>query len=121
MPFPPLIISTIVENCIKHGLTPGGSLLIDLSLCRETRPEGDCLLFRCVNNGPAFPEDILELINSPEIPEHLGTHIGLAGIKSTLMNQYGRHVNLAIENTATGATVTIRIPLSELGKADMQS
>ena len=121
LPFPPLIISTIVENCIKHGLTPGENLLIRLSLSREMCPDGECLLFRCVNNGPVFPDDILELINSPDIPEHIGTHIGLAGIKSTLMDQYGRQVAFAIENTATGATVTIRIPLSELGKAGMQS
>ena len=117
--FPPLVISTIVENCIKHGLTPGSVLNIDISLKKAQTPEGELMLFKCINNGPGFPEDVVELINSPDVPEHIGTHVGLLSIKSTLMSQYGQTAGFRIENTPTGATVSISIYVNELRKVNM--
>ncbi len=125
--FPPLIISTIVENCIKHGLMPGRPLSIDLILHRIDPPgagfshpagqdglQESFLLFEARNNGPAFPEDVIRMVNSPEMPPRDTTHIGLAGVKQTLKSHFQDHCIFQIQNTSEGVTVLIQVSLDAL-------
>jgi len=110
--FPPLIISTIVENCIKHGLLPGEVLDIRISLEQVREDEGDKLVFKCINSGPSFPEDIVASINSKETPENITTHVGLMSIKNTLNSQYKDHVTFRIDNNDNGVVVSIRLDMN---------
>ena len=114
--FPPLIISTIVENCIKHGLMPGRALSIDLVLKTINREEatGKILLFRAFNNGPAFPQEFLSMVNSSEMPPRDSTHIGLTGVKQTLNTQFGDHCLFRIMNDPDGVTVLIEVDMDAL-------
>lgn len=112
--FPPLIISTIVENCIKHGLVSDTVLDITISLKKTNDNGKEVLLFTCSNSGPTFPEDIVSSINNREMSGNITTHIGLASIKSTLNSQYSDHVIFRLDNTDTGVKVTIQLDFDVL-------
>ncbi|MBI3138426.1 MAG: histidine kinase [Sphingobacteriales bacterium] len=52
---PRFILQPLAENAVKHGLKSTGLMTeILLSICRE----GDSLLIRIADNGPAFPEEL---------------------------------------------------------------
>lgn len=114
--FPPLIISTIVENCIKHGLVPGEKLDIGIILNRKISEDRDYLIFKCINSGPAFPQEIIDSINSKEISNNSSTHIGLTSIKNTLYSQYNDQVVFTINNTDNGVIATIELEMQALEK-----
>ena len=145
--FPPLIISTIVENCIKHGLVPGRELSIDLVLKAidraeaspalvplfhaetgssgqvllfhaETESSGQVLLFRARNNGPSFPQEVLDMVNSPQMPSLDATHIGLAGVKQTLKSQFQDHCIFQLQNDPEGVTVLIEVDMQALRRKE---
>lgn len=115
--FPPLIISTIVENCIKHGLVPGRELHIDLKLIRHEEAGVEYLLFQAENNGPAFPDPVLSMVNDPGTPDTATTHIGLLSVKQTLASLVPKEEffqPFRITNEADGVVVTIKVPLSSI-------
>ena len=131
--FPPLVISTIVENCIKHGLVQKETLKISLRLstdsCREPArsavlPDGwageteELFVFEARNNGPSFPEDVLTLINSTEIPDRNSTHIGLQSVKQTLHSLYGEDCLFRLRNETEGVLVSILIRMDTLLKRE---
>ena len=112
--FPPLIISTIVENCIKHGLVPGRELHIDLKLVRSVEEGCEYLLFQSRNNGPAFPDAVLAMVDDPGAADTATTHIGLLSVKQTLHALAADGDPFRIKNEADGVLVTIKVPLSSI-------
>ena len=132
LPFPPLIISTIVENCIKHGLLPGQSLRISLVLKKVVysapaaqdgsgaEDSQEYLLFEARNNGPAFPESVLAMVNSAEIPDKNTTHIGLISVKQTLHARFQDHCLFQIRNARGGVIVTIQAAMNAFQKEVQQ-
>ena len=110
--FPPLVISTIVENCIKHGLAGTDILKISLRLARE----GNAFVFEAENNGPAFPDPVLHMVNSAEVPDKNTTHIGLLSVKQTLYSLYKDACSFKIQNHPDGVLVSIRIDMEALKK-----
>ena len=95
--FPPMMLITLVENAIKHGLGPlpeGGR--IDVA----TRVEGDMLEVRVADTGAGFNMSS-------------GSGIGLANIRSRLAALYRGRASLALEsNGARGVVSVIRVPLA---------
>ena len=134
--FPPLVISTIVENCIKHGLVSKEVLQISLRLasapCRETAegsalapgwaaPDEELFVFESRNNGPGFPESVLSLINSAEIPDRNSTHIGLQSVKQTLYSLFGDDCVFRLRNDPGGVLVSILIRMDTLKKREINT
>ena len=98
--FPPMMIQTLVENSIKHGLEPkaeGG----DLSVKAEIRHGKLCVTVTDTGLGFAGAAG----------GETAGTGIGLANIRERLSLLYGSKGTLTIANNPVGGTiVTITVP-----------
>jgi signal transduction histidine kinase len=93
--FPTMMILTLLENAIKHGLEPkpqGGEVKISAAIKDEK------LVLEVVDTGIGF---------SP----NSGSGIGLANIRERLRLLYGKDAALMIErNDPTGTRATITIP-----------
>jgi hypothetical protein len=94
-PFPPMMLITLVENAIKHGLAPlpeGGRIDID------ARCEAGVLQVRVADTGAGFQ-------NSS------GSGIGLANIRSRLAALYGGRARFDLEaNEPRGVVSIIAVP-----------
>ena len=94
-PFPPMMLQTLIENSIKHGLEPkvaGGTITV------RARVEGATLHVDVVDDGIGFNL-------------HAGNGVGLANIRERLALLYGKDAELVIETPAAGgACVSIRLP-----------
>jgi signal transduction histidine kinase len=97
-PMPPMMLLTLVENAIKHGLnpSPGGGLI------RVTaRANSDALSMTVADTGIGFASAS-------------GPGIGLANISARLAAQFGDRASLTLENNELGgATATIVLPLTD--------
>lgn len=94
-PFPPLMLQTLIENSIKHGLEPkisGGTIVVRASVQDATLHVDVC------DDGVGFNL-------------HADDGVGLANIRERLALLYGKDAEMAIEApVAGGACVSIRIP-----------
>lgn len=94
---PPMVLPTLVENAIKHGLSPlpeGGR--IDIA----ARRDGDDLLIDVRDNGAGFSSTG-------------GSGVGLANTRSRLAALFGPRANLALSAAAPrGVQASLRIPLA---------
>lgn len=94
-PFPPMMLQTLIENSIKHGLEPkieGGT--IDVT----ARVDGATLEVQVCDDGVG-------------IDLHADDGVGLANIRERLALLYGKDAELVISAPATGgACATVRIP-----------
>jgi hypothetical protein len=98
-PFPPLMLQTLIENAIKHGLEPsiaGGRIEV------SARVEEATLVVDVFDNGVGF---------APLSNEGLG----LANIHERLQLLFGRDAELVIESPPNGGTrASIRMPYQML-------
>jgi sensor histidine kinase YesM len=94
--FPPLALSTLTENAIKHGLNPlpqGGAIEI------TARAEDGRLRVSVADTGAG-------------LQQHSGTGAGIANLRARLAALYGDWGNLAFEaNVPRGIRATIVVPL----------
>jgi sensor histidine kinase YesM len=99
--FPPMMIQTLVENSIKHGLEPkaeGGHLAVKA----EIRHGKLCVTV--ADTGLGFA-------GAAAGGETAGTGVGLANIRERLSLLYGAKATLTIANNPVGGTiVTITVP-----------
>ncbi len=95
---PPLVLPTLVENAVKHGLSPqpaGGHVEIG------AEREGDTLLLWVEDNGAGFSGSG-------------GTGVGLANTRARLAALYGARASLALRAVAPqGVRAEVRLPWSE--------
>jgi hypothetical protein len=95
LPFPPLMLPSLVENAIKHGLEPqreGGSVRIGASRDNGT------LRLTVADTGRGFAETI-------------GAGVGLANIRERLAALYGDKARLdLVANEPHGVVATIEVP-----------
>jgi signal transduction histidine kinase len=95
-PFPPLLLISLVENAIKHGLEPkpgAGQLTI------AARQDGQSLHVSVRDDGVGFGSAG-------------GTGIGLRNIRETLASLFGHSGKLTVEpGEHGGVTATIEVPL----------
>lgn len=94
---PPMMLLTLVENAIKHGLGPlpeGGFIRID------AKADADALHVQVADTGCGF-------ISTS------GTGTGLANIRARLTAAYGKRARLAFKpNAPRGVTAGITVPLT---------
>jgi signal transduction histidine kinase len=95
--FPPMMIQTLVENAIKHGLEPkaeGGELRVRAEVVHGK------LAVTVADTGLGFGRAATA-----------GTGVGLANIRERLQLLYGPKASLTVaENTPSGTRVTITVP-----------
>jgi sensor histidine kinase YesM len=101
-PVPPMMLLTLAENAIKHGLNPSP----DGGLMRVTaRTDGELLILSVADTGVGFRPGS-------------GTGTGLANIRARLAAQFGDDARLALENNELGGvTATIALPLMSAAMA----
>ena len=96
---PPLMLPSLVENAIKHGLEPvreGGRIEI------STRIEGDRLIVTVTDNGRG-----MSLVKASS------DGVGLSNIRERLLALYGGAASLALEdNSPRGVVARISVPLA---------
>ncbi len=95
---PSLVIQTLVENCIKHGiskLTKDG--LIQIKFFKEN----EFLTGIIYDNGPGIQMENI----------HKGT--GLNNILTRLEQIYGKNHTIQLENTGNGTKVLLKIPIKK--------
>ena len=97
--FPPLMLPSLVENAIKHGLEPqreGGTVLISAQALDGR------LRLTVSDTGRGFGDTV-------------GAGVGLANIRERLTGLYGESARLTLESNApTGVIATIEVPLDGL-------
>jgi hypothetical protein len=92
---PPLLLQTLVENAVKHGIAAraaGGDLLIRAALI------ADGMLVEVENTGQLLP------------PAPGGTQLGLSNLRERLRILYGDRATLQLENRNGRVAATVRIP-----------
>ena len=97
--FPPMMLQSLVENSIKHGLEPkpdGGAVTISADIVDGR------LRVTVADSGLGFAA-----------ASRPGTGVGLANVRERLSALYGGRARLSIEaNDPTGTIVTIDVPYS---------
>lgn len=92
---PPMMLTTLVENAIKHGLSPlpeGGLVRID------AHEDGRCVRILVSDTGQGFQAN-------------LGTGVGLANVRARLAILYADAASLALsEGTPRGIKATVVVP-----------
>jgi sensor histidine kinase YesM len=100
VPFPPMMLITLIENAIKHGLNKladGGTITV-----RAARRDNSLLL--CVADTG---------VGLPPSGNHLHDGIGLGNIRERLASMYGERARFTLApNLPHGAVATIEIPLN---------
>jgi len=95
--FPPMMIQTLVENAIKHGLEPkpeGGKLSVRAQIVHGK------LQVVVADTGLGFGKAATA-----------GTGVGLANIRERLQLLFGTRASLTVaENSPSGTVVTITVP-----------
>ena len=93
---PPMMLQTLVENAIKHGLEPksgGGTIWI------MARSGNGTVIVTVADDGKGFSDD------------GAGTGIGLRNVRERLRLTYGAAASFAIlANFPDGVTATITVP-----------
>ncbi len=95
---PPLVVQTLVENCIKHGLEPkpGGGMIL---ICAESREAK--LLITVADDGIGLQTGTS------------GTGLGLRNVRERLKLTFGDDAQCALTlNTPSGMKATITMPLT---------
>jgi signal transduction histidine kinase len=95
--FPPMMLQSLVENAIKHGLEPkadGGQLIVSAEIVHGK------LAVTVIDTGLGFGKAATA-----------GTGIGLNNIRERLALLYGNKASLSVtEPTGGGTSVTITVP-----------
>jgi len=94
-PFPPMMLQTLIENAIKHGLEP--------------KIAGGTVTVRAYVDGATLHVEVCD--DGIGIDPHADDGIGLANIRERLQLLYGAHAELAIHTPAAGgACALIKLP-----------
>lgn len=97
--FPPMMLQSLVENSIKHGLEPkpeGGALTISADIANGR------LRVTVADTGLGFA-----------VAARPGSGVGLANVRERLAALYGGAARVSIEaNSPSGTIVTIEVPYS---------
>jgi predicted nucleic acid-binding Zn-ribbon protein len=103
--FPPMMIQSLVENAIKHGLEP--------------KPEGGTLKVKCEIVHGKLAVTVADTGLGFGKAATAGTGVGLANVRERLQLLYGAKASVTVaENQPCGTIVTITVPYKSLGAAD---
>lgn len=100
VPFPPLMIQTLVENAIKHGLEPKVGP-VSLTVSAQSSADGLGVVVEVADSG----------VGLQSAPETQGTGMGLKSVRERLQLIYGAEAKLEISGFESGGVVArIQIP-----------
>jgi two-component system LytT family sensor kinase len=109
---PPLVLQPIVENAVKHGISPqlhGGDIRISARV--DARNRDGQLILTVSDTGAGAARDALRRGRE--------AGVGLRNVERRLAGQYGATASLAIRSgPGEGTTVEIRLPLRQQIPAD---
>jgi hypothetical protein len=101
-PMPPMILPTLVENAIKHGIGP--------------LPAGGRIELRAVRDGDAMQVEVHD--SGAGFQGASGTGVGLANTRARLAALYGTGAGLQLcARPGGGVAAVLRIPLTRTGPA----
>jgi signal transduction histidine kinase len=110
LPIAPLMLLTLVENAIKHGVgrsVTGGRIDV------EAFVEDERLVLQVRDTGAGLDGKVSETIAKPK-----GGGVGLANIQERIKTLYGDDADFALEpNRPKGAVATLSMPLAALKNA----
>jgi hypothetical protein len=101
--FPPMMLPSLVENAIKHGLEPqriGGR--IDVVVQRLLEADGETLRIEVKDTGRGLSE----------MPAQTGSGVGLSNLRERLAALYGARGRFSLtSNDPRGVVASIEVPL----------
>lgn len=101
LPFPPMMLPSLVENAVKHGLEPqreGGHIIV-----RVVR-EGERIRMTVSDNGRGLSAT----------PTQTSGGVGLDNIRSRLLAMFGSAASLRLESNAPqGVVATVEVPVDQ--------
>jgi len=100
---PPMVLQPLVENSVKHGITPkeeGGTITVSIKSTNNGK-----VIFRVADNG-------IGLGNKTEF-ESSNSGVGLVNSDMRLQNMYGKASKLRIMADANGFVVDFNIPVDD--------
>lgn len=112
---PRLSIQPLVENAVKHGVTPMlTSGTVSIFVDRIESEHGDVeLLVEVMDDGMGIEADRLKDVLLPGVGS--GNGVGLYNVHARLRGLYGEEYGLVIQSEAgEGTTVTMRLPYSRV-------
>ncbi len=97
MAFPPLTLATLVENAIKHGISPA--------------PEGGTIIIRATADGGVLVVEVAD--TGVGFRGECGSGTGLANVRARLVALYGPTAVCRIAaNTPSGVVASLHVPLT---------
>lgn len=108
---PPLVLQPFVENTIRHALTLDEP--IHISISAACKPEdGEWVIMEVRDNGKGFPAEQLAILQSGQIPEENGRHIGIRNTVQRLRLKYEGNMTIRFYNDPDtgGACIWLQIP-----------
>ncbi|MEO6410719.1 MAG: histidine kinase [Burkholderiaceae bacterium] len=106
--FPPMLLMTLVENAIKHGIEPAGRAG---HVSVQARRDGAQIVVEVIDDGAGFSC----------VPSG-GTGVGLVNIRRQLAARYGSEARLALEaRDPRGARAVIALPVRLAAAAPARS
>lgn len=97
-PYPPLLLITLVENAIKHGIEPRPGAG---HVCLRAWQEAGQLCVAVIDDGAGLQPGI-------------GGGVGLANVRAQLAARYGSRASLQLSGPSTGgARAEVRIPMED--------
>lgn len=101
-PFPPLLLISLVENAIKHGIertTGNGQIMVNAAI--ESRTESQQLVVSVIDTGAGLRATA-------------AVGMGLNNIRDQLIARFGPRGSLTLQDrTAGGVIATLRVPYEE--------
>ncbi|HEV3018952.1 MAG TPA: histidine kinase [Burkholderiaceae bacterium] len=105
-PIPPLILPTLVENALRHGLGP--------------LPEGGTITVRAAQDGAQIALSVAD--DGAGFQAASGSGVGLANTRARLSALFGSAAGLTLRaNQPRGVIAEVRLPYMETGKATEQA
>ncbi len=105
MQIPFLSLQPLVENAVKHGITPkigGGTVRISAFM------ENKHLIMVVKDDGIGIPDEKIHLVLQPGYGS--GNGVGLSNVHERLISLYGPSYGLQISSSNEGTSVYIKIP-----------
>ncbi len=108
-PVPRLVVQTLIENAVEHGIAPTGGGQIQLNVFRQEA----WMVIEAVNSGKALTDEKLSEMRAMLDQASSGDgHLGIRNVHQRLRLLFGSDAGLMFSTDAHGNTVAaIRVPL----------
>ena len=109
VPLPRLVVQTLIENAVEHGIAPAGGGRIQLNVFRQAEQ----LVIEVLNNGkPLAHDDLTRMRAMLDDRQPADGHLGVRNVNQRLRLIFGNRAGLSFSLDTHGNTVaTIREPL----------